>query len=126
MWPFVRLVSSSVTRCWSKSNPIKQQFSLKKRCFSKKPQKSPNFWAKIVSKFVTKNLKSYPIWSHWCKSLSVSLFIKNGPSPASFSFIFCPLLTNNKFYLQINVTNVHLVPSAVVQTHDLFNTSLHA
>ena len=49
----------------------------------------------------------------------------NGPSPASFSFIFGLFQTNiNTILQQINVKNVHPVYSTGIRTHDLQNLSL--
>ena len=46
-------------------------------------------------------------------------FFKNGPSPASFSFIFGLFQTNiNTILQQIYVKNVHPVYSTRIRTHD--------
>ena len=52
-------------------------------------------------------------------------FFKNGPTPASFSFMF-GLFEQAvlKFLQQINVKNVHLVSGAGIRTHNLLITSL--
>ena len=36
--------------------------------FFKSPKWIPNIWTTLVRKFVTKNLKKIPIWSHWSES----------------------------------------------------------
>ena len=52
-------------------------------------------------------------------------FLKNGPTPASFSFIFILFKqTSLHFLLQIFVKNVHPVYGAGIRTHDLWNVSL--
>ena len=52
-------------------------------------------------------------------------FFLNGPSPASFSFIFGRFQTNiNTILKQINVKNVHTVYGAGIWTHNLQNTSI--
>ena len=58
--------------------------------------------------------------------LKCELFLKkNGPSPASFSFIFGLFQTNiNTILQQINVKNVHPVYGTGIRTHDLQNVSL--
>ena len=48
--------------------------------------------------------------------------IKNEPTPASFSFIFCRF--NQTILQQINVKNVHPVSGARIQTHNPLITSL--
>ena len=56
------------------------------------------------------------IWRH---------VLKNGPSPASFSFIFGLFQTNiNTILQQINVKNVHPVYGTGIRTHDLKIVSL--
>ena len=53
------------------------------------------------------------------------LYFKNGPFPASLSFIFGLFQTNiNPILQQIDVKNVHPVFCAQIQTHDLQNMSL--
>ena len=47
-----------------------------------------------------------------------SVFL-NGPSPASFSFIFGLFKQTIQFLQQINVKNVHPVYGAGIRTHDL-------
>ena len=63
----------------------------------------------------------------WVPELAVQskfLFL-NGPSPASFSFIFGLFQTNiNTILQQINVKNVHPVYGTGIRTHDLQNMSL--
>ena len=53
------------------------------------------------------------------------LFLKNGPSPASFSFIFGLFQTNNTIFTtnQCEKCQVHPVSSARIRTHDLWNMS---
>ena len=53
-------------------------------------------------------------------------FKKNGPPPASFSFIFGPSQTNNTIFTtnQREKRIVHPVSGAGIQTHDLWNVSL--
>ena len=54
-------------------------------------------------------------------------FFKNGPTPASFSFIFGLFKqTLLQFLQQINVKNVHPVSGAGIRTHNLLITSLLA
>ena len=48
----------------------------------------------------------------------------NGPTPASFSFIFSLIQTNITILQLFNVKNVHPVPRTGIQTHNLLNTSL--
>ena len=55
-------------------------------------------------------------------TMQLIIFFLNGPSPASFSFIF--VFSNNFTILQINVKNVHSVYGAGIRTYDLLNTSL--
>ena len=52
--------------------------------------------------------------------------LKNGPTSASFSFIFGLFKQTIQFLQQINVKkcHVHPVSSAGIQTHDLWNVSL--
>ena len=54
------------------------------------------------------------------------VFLKNGPTPASFIIYFFGLFkqTSLQFLQQINVKNVHPVYGAGIQTHDLWNMSL--
>ena len=54
--------------------------------------------------------------------LSVVFFLKNGPTPTSFSFIF-GLFKQTLQFLQY-VKNVHPVYGAGIRTHDLRNVSL--
>ena len=57
--------------------------------------------------------------------MSYWFFLKNGPSPDSFSFIFGLFQTNiNKILQQINVKNGLPVYGAGIQNHDLQNVSL--
>ena len=53
-------------------------------------------------------------------------FFKNGPTPASFSFIFGPFQTNIITIFTTNIwgKNVHPVYGAGIRTHDLWNVSL--
>ena len=51
-----------------------------------------------------------------------SLAFKNGPTPASFLFIFGLSKQTIQFLQQINV---HLVYAIGIQTHDLLNMSRH-
>ena len=55
---------------------------------------------------------------------SIRFFFKNGPTPASFSFIFGLFKQTLQFLQQINVKNVHPVYGAGIWTHDLWNVSL--
>ena len=48
---------------------------------------------------------------------------KNGPSLASFSFIFGLFKQTLQFLQQSGVKNVHLVSGAGIRTHDHFNMS---
>ena len=48
-------------------------------------------------------------------------FKKNGPTPASFSFIFGIFQTNNTILQQIYVKNVHSAYGPGIQTHDFVN-----
>ena len=55
-------------------------------------------------------------------------FLKNWPTPASFSFIFILFKQTIQFLEQINVKkcpNVHLVQDTGIRTHDLLNMSHH-
>ena len=51
------------------------------------------------------------------------LFYKDGPTPASFSFIFV-FLNTLQFLHQINVKIFHPVYGAGIRTHDLWNRSV--
>ena len=65
---------------------------------------------------VTMDLRLFgdvPRLKHWWESL------KNGPSPASFSFIFVFSNKHHNFLQQIHVKNVHPVYGAEIWTHDL-------
>ena len=57
---------------------------------------------------------------------TVVFFKKNGPTPASFTFIFALFKQTIQVLQQINVKkcHVHPVSSAGIQTHDLWNMSL--
>ena len=56
---------------------------------------------------------------------AIKILFKNGPTPASFSFIFGLFKQISlQFLQQINVKNVHPVYGARIQTHDLRNVSL--
>ena len=57
--------------------------------------------------------------------LLATLFLKNGPIPASFSFIFGLFIQPIQFFHQINVKNVHPVYSTGIQTHNHSNMSRH-
>ena len=52
-------------------------------------------------------------------------FLKNGPIPASFSFIFGLFIQPIQFFQQINVKNVHPVYNTGIQTHNHSNMSRH-
>ena len=52
------------------------------------------------------------------------LFFLNGPTPASFSFIFGLFKQTLQSLQQIYVNNVHPVYGARIRTHDLWNMSL--
>ena len=54
----------------------------------------------------------------WC------FFKKNGPTPASFLFLFRVFKPTIQFLQQIYVKNVHPVNGAGIQTQDLRNVSL--
>ena len=56
--------------------------------------------------------------------VSKIIAIKNGPTPASFTFIFGLFIQTIQFLQQIYVKNVHPVYSAGDRTHDLWNPSL--
>ena len=58
------------------------------------------------------------------KVWTVFAFFKNGPSSASFSFIFSLFKQKMQILQQINVKSVHLVSSARIQTHNLLIMSL--
>ena len=51
--------------------------------------------------------------------------VKNGPTPASFSFIFGLFKETLQFLQQINVKIVHPVYGARIRTHNLSNMSRH-
>ena len=55
-----------------------------------------------------------------------NFFLKNGPNPASFSFIFGLFQTNNTIFTtnQCEKCHVHPVSGARIRTHDLWNVSL--
>ena len=57
---------------------------------------------------------------------NISFFFKNGPTPASFLFIFGPFKQTIQFLQQINVKKCHVHPvfGAGIWTHDLWNLSL--
>ena len=60
-----------------------------------------------------------------CYKGNYNLFLKNGPTPASFSFIFGHFKqTSLQFLQQINVKNVHPVHGAGIRNHNLRNVSL--
>ena len=61
--------------------------------------------------------------SSYMKQLTLMVFNKNGPSSASFSFIF---IFSNKLQVlqQINVKNVNPLYDAGIRTNDLWNMSL--
>ena len=61
-----------------------------------------------------------------CMSNLGSGVIKNGPTPASFSYIFSVFKQTLQFLQQINVKNVHPLYSAGIQTHNLSNMSCHS
>ena len=77
--------------------------------------------------------KTSPLWwllfyvTQWRRSLPLKAFdylrsfLKNGPIPASFSFIF--VFSNTQFLQQINLKNVHPVYGSGIRTHDLWNMS---
>ena len=54
----------------------------------------------------------------------VNFLKKNGPTPASFSFIFGLFKQTLQFLQWINVKNIHLVYGTGNRTHDLWNMSL--
>ena len=56
---------------------------------------------------------------------SVASFEKNGPTPASFSFIFGLFKQAIQFLQQINVKNVNLAYGTGIPTHDFVNMSCH-
>ena len=51
------------------------------------------------------------------------MFLKNGPTPASFSIIFGLYKQTIQFYQQINVKNVQRVYGAGIWTHNILNMS---
>ena len=51
-------------------------------------------------------------------------FFKNGPTPASFSFIFGLFKQTTNFYNKYMWKNVHPVYGAGIQTHNLRNVSI--
>ena len=61
------------------------------------------------------------MYQTWAK-----MFFLNGPTPASFLFIFGLFKQTIQFLQQINVKkcHVHPVSGAGIQTHDLWNVSL--
>ena len=62
--------------------------------------------------------------NEWVKGQNSGFFL-NGPTPASFSFIFGLFKqTLLQFLQQINVKNVHPVSGAGIRTHNLLITSL--
>ena len=66
-----------------------------------------------------------PLWSMWVFSGFIYLLLKNGQTPASFSFIFGLFKqTSLQFLQQILWKNVHPVYGAGIQTHDLWNMNL--
>ena len=71
-------------------------------------------------------LKSSPIFSKSCpKSCCISLiFFKNGPIPASFSFIFGLFKQTLQFYNKYMWKNVHPVYGAGIRTHNIWKVSL--
>ena len=58
------------------------------------------------------------------KDQYIVFFKKNGPTPASFTFIFIFSSTHFIFLQQINVKNVHPVYGTRIWTRDLWNMSL--
>ena len=54
----------------------------------------------------------------------VNKMLKNGPSPASLSFIFVISNKQYNFFQQINVENVHPIYGAGIRTHNLWNMNL--
>jgi len=70
----------------------------------------------IVTTFLSDDQSSDPTFVQ-------PLFEKNGPTQASFSFIF--VFSNAlQFLQQINVKNFHPVYGARIRTHNLWNMSL--
>ena len=71
------------------------------------------------------NYKSTPWLLSWLEThIQPALsFLKNGPSPASFSFIFVFSNKNYNFYNK-QMKNVHPVVRARIQTHDFQHTRL--
>ena len=59
-------------------------------------------------------------------NLQQNSFFKNGPTSASFSFIFGLFKQTIQFLQQINVKkcHVHPVSGTGIRTHDLWNVSL--
>ena len=64
------------------------------------------------------------ILTKYSKAAKFFFIFKNGPSTASFSFIFGLLQTNNTIFAAKNVKNVHPVYGAGIQTNTLKNMSL--
>ena len=67
--------------------------------------------------FASENLNHYSPYRFFFK--------KNGPTPASFSFISGLFKETIQFVQQINVKNVHPVCVAGIRTHDFSNMSRH-
>ena len=80
--------------------------------------KIEKYWnGKFEHSIVSQNLK-------WRKNVFAKLFSKNGPSSASFSFIFSLFKQTIRILRQINVKNVPLVSGAGIWTHNFLNLSL--
>ena len=61
----------------------------------------------------------FKIWQFWYIVPPFNTFLKNGPTPASFSFIFGLFQTNiTNFYNKYMWKNVHPVYGAEIRTHN--------
>ena len=67
--------------------------------------------------------KHFVFRSEFARSLFV--FLKNGPSPASFIIYFRSFQTNITIFTTLDVKNFRPVSGAGIRTHDLMDMSLH-
>ena len=79
-------------------------------------------WLDSNSRSLVLEATALPTAPHRCPTI---LHLKNGPTPASFPFIFS-LFKQTTFLQQINVKKCHVHPvyDAGIRTHDLLNMSL--
>ena len=81
------------------------------------------FWANNLMTIAQK-YRELSVVHYSVRFTKAPLMFFNGPTPASFWFIFGLFKQALQFLQKINVKNVHPVFSARNQTHDLWNMSL--